>query len=1296
MKTRHLTVLILVLTFLAGLSLTSSRRPAVAYSQQGVPPRPFVSDQGLVPRPHLAGYGRDPAAPLTPAGVTILGWSKVAFQSYRDGNWEIYTGNDDGGGQTRLTNNGSNDTHADLNRGSSRLAFASDRNGEYEIYTMNADGSGQTRLTTTSSDNFYPAWSPDGTRIAFSSYRDGQSEIYVMNADGSGQARLTNNSAYDGHPSWSPDGSQLAFTSNRSGDYRIWVMDADGANPSQLSNYYLSENATWSPDGSQIAYDADGDGDGWQELWVMNADGSNQHEVYDPAGYQTDAWARSWSPDGRYVAFTLISWYYYQGYYYWTEAYLDAWDTTTSSTTVRLSSNSLDWFPHWQTTDIQIPSSSVNALPAESPGPIPVTWSGSDSGSSGIDSYDVQVKVGSSGAWTDWLLTTTATSGSYSGVGGSTYYFRSRARDNAYNLEAYPAGHDTFTTVENDPPNSAVHSLPAYSPTTFEVSWGGTDPGASGIASYDVQYRLGASGSWTTWQQDTTATTADFTGTAGNTYYFRARAEDNAQNVEAWPSGDGDTSTTLYTWGISGVVRGNGGAPVSGVTADTDPAAFVSLTSDLDGRYATYVSERANSYTATWAKAGYGTLPSAFFDAAAADTFDVVLPPHDNVVGNWDFETGNLGPEWAAGGTPLPVITDTVRHTGDYAAFLGQFSDGLAPPYLVTTGNSVAILWEMVMSENDTLHLLWQDNYDLYYVERSAAGVWSAVQNLTNSAAEDSWPQMVIGDDGTAHVAWERTFEYDSDIYYMRRTGGVWSAPEVASTDGATYYGPELAVDSDNNVHIAWGGLEVYYRRRSSFGVWEAQQTIYVSDYTASRVGLAVDGQGNAHIVFPDSSSSTSRNIYYTFVPSGSIWNIIENVSNDSSYYAYHDKPEVAVDENDIAHVIWVGDGSIQYAQRLMGGEWSSRLAIGDLSRADPDPLLAGEESGVLHVVFGGEEIFYVRRNLNGLWTSPLQISDNNVPFATLEPFASLDGGNLVHVAYEYGGKAYHIHQLSQDAWTTPATFNGNLSPYGVAPPVVDNYGDFHLVFSSLSYNAIYYVGPERASSDSTAVLSQSLTVPGASSNPVLSFLYQLHNTAGDGDSAFRVKVNNTTLWTSNAPAETWTQQWLDLTPWAGQSVTLQFELEQAAGEPLAWAYLDEVSLGTTYPDVWVAIDPTAALPGEQVVIPLHYGNRGAAPASAIRITNTLPAELTFVSASLPPVATSPNLVWEISDLPANSSFTIYVTATVSPAAPLWTNLTTTASIVTDDSTELETANNAAAGVLYVGRLLYLPIIYRE
>ncbi len=54
-----------------------------------------------------------------------------------------------------------------------KIAFETGRDGNSEIYSMNPDGSGQTNLTNNSTVDVNPAWSPDGTKIAFASERDG-------------------------------------------------------------------------------------------------------------------------------------------------------------------------------------------------------------------------------------------------------------------------------------------------------------------------------------------------------------------------------------------------------------------------------------------------------------------------------------------------------------------------------------------------------------------------------------------------------------------------------------------------------------------------------------------------------------------------------------------------------------------------------------------------------------------------------------------------------------------------------------------------------------------------------------------------------------------------------------------------------------------------------------------------------------------------------------------------------------------------------------------------------------------
>ena len=72
--------------------------------------------------------------------------------------------NANGSGQTRLTNNDANDIFPAWSPDGSKIAFQSYRDGQAEIYVMNANGNGQTRLTNHDEYDGQPAWSPDARK----------------------------------------------------------------------------------------------------------------------------------------------------------------------------------------------------------------------------------------------------------------------------------------------------------------------------------------------------------------------------------------------------------------------------------------------------------------------------------------------------------------------------------------------------------------------------------------------------------------------------------------------------------------------------------------------------------------------------------------------------------------------------------------------------------------------------------------------------------------------------------------------------------------------------------------------------------------------------------------------------------------------------------------------------------------------------------------------------------------------------------------------------------------------------
>ena len=257
---------------------------------------------------------------LTPLMVCVDAQARIAFASDRDGNWEIYVMDVDGGNPRNLTNDPSDDRDPSWSPDGKRIVFFSNRDGHVidgrptsEIYVMDADGGNPQNLTNDRNDDRFPSWSPDGKRIAFVSDRDGPPryfDIYVMDADGGNLQRLTSDPRDDRNPSWSPDGERIVFGARREGHfetkfavtYEIYVMDADGGNQQRLTENRKNDwHPAWSPNGERIAFASDRKGDLVNiEIYVMDADGGNEHRLTENRVYD---WQPSWSPDGERIAF---------------------------------------------------------------------------------------------------------------------------------------------------------------------------------------------------------------------------------------------------------------------------------------------------------------------------------------------------------------------------------------------------------------------------------------------------------------------------------------------------------------------------------------------------------------------------------------------------------------------------------------------------------------------------------------------------------------------------------------------------------------------------------------------------------------------------------------------------------------------------------------------------------------------------------------------------------------------------------------------------------------------------------
>ena len=196
--------------------------------------------------------------------------------------------------------------------------------------------------------------------------------------------------------------------------------------------------------------------------------------------------------------------------------------------------------------DNEPPQVSVESLPQWSQSRFTVRWSGTDPGGSGIANYDVEYQV-NGGSWIRWISGTTATSADFVGSQPDKYGFRARGTDKSGNVQPWSSNAQASTTVDTTKPVATIDPLPPYIvEESFTLSWSGTD-NLSQIKCYDVQYRE-VGGNWQEPLTCTTETSILISGAPDNTTFeLRARATDNAGNVQDWT--DAQVRITIETSG---------------------------------------------------------------------------------------------------------------------------------------------------------------------------------------------------------------------------------------------------------------------------------------------------------------------------------------------------------------------------------------------------------------------------------------------------------------------------------------------------------------------------------------------------------------------------------------------------------------------------------------------------------------------------------------------------------------------------------------------------------------------------
>jgi Tol biopolymer transport system component len=245
--------------------------------------------------------------------------SRIAFQSYRDGTWHVWSVARDGSDARQHTFGAFDDREPDY-ANDGRIVFGSDRSGNYDIWSVNLATGALTQLTTDPADDAAPAVFKRTGAIAFVSLRAGRG-VWVRQPDGT-QAQWATSPGTANSPAWSVEGAQISWTDVGLGTARLMIAER-GAEPRAMSpatGDAFPFRATWLPS-DEIMYTGDG------QIRVVNMAGVMQPSVqfdarvtFTRAAYTKRARdfdgklpakvygvvGPALSPDGRTVVFTAL------------------------------------------------------------------------------------------------------------------------------------------------------------------------------------------------------------------------------------------------------------------------------------------------------------------------------------------------------------------------------------------------------------------------------------------------------------------------------------------------------------------------------------------------------------------------------------------------------------------------------------------------------------------------------------------------------------------------------------------------------------------------------------------------------------------------------------------------------------------------------------------------------------------------------------------------------------------------------------------------------------------------------
>jgi PKD repeat protein len=376
-----------------------------------------------------------------------------------------------------------------------------------------------------------------------------------------------------------------------------------------------------------------------------------------------------------------------------------------------------------------------------------------------------------------------------------------------------------------------------------------------------------------------------------------------------------------------------------------------------------------------------------------------------------------------------------------FSEFASGYANVSRSPTLRSFGPRIAV------DSMGNLHVVWAEYYtpytsktappgngDAFYAEYDiVTQQWSDPVNISNSSLVFSQEVRNVGiaidsSDNIYVVYVER-----NRIVLKISSGGIWGDPFEIANSGELIDMPRIGVDSAGNIFTSWwtiGGGIVYSRARIG-GNWEDVRTLSPAGLRSKFPNIAV-GNNVAYCTWQQGGSERGYSANYArrgknFNDS---WTSSQLVAPTGDVIT----PDVKIDANDIAHIVWLTvvtggwDTLVNYAYWTGNGFSSPRIISAQTLQLYPSIY---ERGGNIYVcwpqgAWGHGNAFHYNSKINGSWSGEAVLPKS--AGCTFVDVATSPSQDLVYYVWDDVGKNPYG---TWDIWC-------NLGDTGAEPPPGD------------------------------------------------------------------------------------------------------------------------------------------------------------------------------------------------------------------------------------------------------------------